>query len=484
MSDTEALRHLAVLGLAPGASIAEVRQAYRDLANVWHPDRFGHSPRLQEKGQEKLKEINAAYTWLLAHPDALAALDSPPAAPPAGGYDPGERAARRLPAPLLLTLAVVALTFVGAFLLDSRRRARLGPQPPAVPVDHDQRVGESPARIATPPRWPWRGLTIGSATGAVPDDLARVRARLGRRFNYVRLTLDSRLVAEHLHASPDTAWSTMVAWADSMLDGCRDVGVVCTLTLNQAPPDTDDPRLTEASPRFWDDTVRVATVADLAGSLAERFGRRGAELGGYELLPKPLVIEGHRATLPPAWPVFVRQAVAAIRRHDADRWIMIAAGHGGLATAYRTAAPVDDPRVIYTATMYAPPEYTRQGLGRWPKGPAYPGMIGGRRWDASMLTKFFRSLRAFQERHGVPVLIDELGVVSGAPGATAYLSDLGRLFADWGWGWSYFGYGEAPPWNPDYQPDSTAGPARRADEDSERWAALRALFATSGGRLD
>ena len=50
-----------LLGVKPGVSIRELKAAHRDLAKVWHPDRFTHDPRLQEKAQEKLKEINEAY---------------------------------------------------------------------------------------------------------------------------------------------------------------------------------------------------------------------------------------------------------------------------------------------------------------------------------------------------------------------------------------------------------------------------------------
>jgi hypothetical protein len=59
-------RCLEVLGLSPGASAQELKAAYRDMAKVWHPDRFAHDPRLQRKAQEKLKEINDAYQQLLA----------------------------------------------------------------------------------------------------------------------------------------------------------------------------------------------------------------------------------------------------------------------------------------------------------------------------------------------------------------------------------------------------------------------------------
>jgi len=53
-----------ILGLKPGASQEEVNQAYRDLVNVWHPDRFADNQRLQKKAEGKLKEINASYEYI------------------------------------------------------------------------------------------------------------------------------------------------------------------------------------------------------------------------------------------------------------------------------------------------------------------------------------------------------------------------------------------------------------------------------------
>jgi len=57
-------RCFGMLGLKRDASQEELAQAYRDLANVWHPDRFAGNPRLQKKAEEKLKEINAAYEYI------------------------------------------------------------------------------------------------------------------------------------------------------------------------------------------------------------------------------------------------------------------------------------------------------------------------------------------------------------------------------------------------------------------------------------
>jgi hypothetical protein len=55
-----------VLGLPPGASEADIKKSYRDLAQVWHPDRFAHDPRLQKKAQDNLKRINDAFQTLQA----------------------------------------------------------------------------------------------------------------------------------------------------------------------------------------------------------------------------------------------------------------------------------------------------------------------------------------------------------------------------------------------------------------------------------
>jgi hypothetical protein len=53
-----------MLGLAPGATEDEVKTAYRDLAQVWHPDRFPDNNRLREKAQQNLQRINEAYALL------------------------------------------------------------------------------------------------------------------------------------------------------------------------------------------------------------------------------------------------------------------------------------------------------------------------------------------------------------------------------------------------------------------------------------
>jgi len=53
-----------VLDLTPPVAMADLKEAYKDLVQVWHPDRFAHNPRLRLRAEEKIKSINLAYETL------------------------------------------------------------------------------------------------------------------------------------------------------------------------------------------------------------------------------------------------------------------------------------------------------------------------------------------------------------------------------------------------------------------------------------
>ncbi len=58
-------RALAILGLAPGASEDDIKAAYRDLSQIYHPDKhLGQSERVQAAAANKFKELSEAYAAL------------------------------------------------------------------------------------------------------------------------------------------------------------------------------------------------------------------------------------------------------------------------------------------------------------------------------------------------------------------------------------------------------------------------------------
>jgi DnaJ-like protein len=61
--EDDSIRYYEILGLTAGASRESVRQRYRELVRVWHPDLYSYDRRLQQVCQDKLKQINVAYEY-------------------------------------------------------------------------------------------------------------------------------------------------------------------------------------------------------------------------------------------------------------------------------------------------------------------------------------------------------------------------------------------------------------------------------------
>jgi alpha-tubulin suppressor-like RCC1 family protein len=82
-----------VLELPVGAGMHAVREAYRDLSRVWHPDRFAGNAALQARATQRQQELNVAYRVL--HDAHLAgALDAAlPATPAESSVRSAEQAA-------------------------------------------------------------------------------------------------------------------------------------------------------------------------------------------------------------------------------------------------------------------------------------------------------------------------------------------------------------------------------------------------------
>ncbi len=186
-----------VLGVKPGISNRELKAAHRDLAKVWHPDRFLHDPRLREKAQDKLKEINEAYELLISgktpRPVRAAKIYTQPQRPAtrrrSGGW------------------AIVLLVFIAVFavttkvLLDRRTRQpvqelevverheesapKVTSDSPAKPVQRssipDQQepeVATNETVVAPAPTMTTVTVTIDPETGLLAKPECRLRSRM------------------------------------------------------------------------------------------------------------------------------------------------------------------------------------------------------------------------------------------------------------------------------------------------------------------
>ncbi len=63
MNRLEALR---VLGLDEDATVDDIKTAYKETAQILHPDRFATNKKLQERATEQFKNLQEAYEYLLS----------------------------------------------------------------------------------------------------------------------------------------------------------------------------------------------------------------------------------------------------------------------------------------------------------------------------------------------------------------------------------------------------------------------------------
>src|SRR2546425_5461613 len=79
-----------VLELPPSASSAEIKKAWLELVQVWHPDRFNHSPTLHRKAETRTQLINQAYQTLS---DSVARMSYDAKTQPSASHRPPPRPA-------------------------------------------------------------------------------------------------------------------------------------------------------------------------------------------------------------------------------------------------------------------------------------------------------------------------------------------------------------------------------------------------------
>jgi DnaJ domain/ERCC4 domain len=73
--DNKPTNYYMLLELLPTATEADIKKSWHEQIQVWHPDRFNHSPTLHQKAEARTQLINQAYQTL-SNPIARARYDA------------------------------------------------------------------------------------------------------------------------------------------------------------------------------------------------------------------------------------------------------------------------------------------------------------------------------------------------------------------------------------------------------------------------
>jgi cysteinyl-tRNA synthetase len=205
----------------------------------------------------------------------------------------------------------------------------------------------------------------------------------------------------------------------------------------------------------WQDLEAQEAWAAMWRHTAERY-RDNPIVAGYDLMVEPNANEvwmdvwdqeefyANYGGTPYDWNQLYPRITAAIREVDPDTPIIV----GGMAYSAVDWLPylevTDDPRTVYAAHQYAPFQYTHQGPDSLEF--TYPGVFDTN-WDdvddqfnRAWLEELLSTVDDFVSTHGVPVTINEFGLMRWQPGGTEFMDDQMALFEEHGinyalWAW-------------------------------------------------
>jgi len=332
------------------------------------------------------------------------------------------------------------------------------------------------AATADPPGWPWRGVNMDSIS-STPADIGVLLTRLGA--NSIHLQLRPEVLGNTKHLDANEAWTRAIAWANAMLDACKQYHIVGIVEVTGVPLGKVDTS-TETEPAFWANPSAREEYFRRLASLAKNLRSRGHEFAAYDIMSEPVMIVAGKSFKPPQWQQFQLQIINTLRTYDPSRWVVVKPGPWGLPASYENLGAIARPRLIYSVHMYDPHRFTHQGIKHYPFGPKYPGYIGSRMWDARTLEMDLTPVIRFQQKYKVPVYVGEFSAARWAPGADTYIKNLVTIFNDHGWGWAYFAYSGWNGWNPNYNTHYSTD-ASGVDRDyvgvqSKRWKVLRQIL--------
>ena len=178
--------------------------------------------------------------------------------------------------------------------------------------------------------------------------------------------------------------------------------------------------------------------------IARRF-RANPTLYGYDIINEPI------QTYSPAnglgWWGIQKKAAEAIRAIDPATPIIVEANHADSPDGFAEMPVLDIDDVIYEVHLYAPMDFTHQGVakGRAHVPTHWPDEAKG--WNRTYLRQKLEKVREFQLKHDARIFAGEFSAIAWAEGAEKWMDDAISIFSEYGWDWTYHAYGEFEGWS-------------------------------------
>ncbi len=157
----------------------------------------------------------------------------------------------------------------------------------------------------------------------------------------------------------------------------------------------------------------------------------------FELLNEP-----NRKLTPELWNVFLKEALAIVRKTNPDRTVIIGPGYWNqIPHLKELELPEDDRNIIVTIHYYSPHSFTHQGAP-WAgeEAQSWIGKPWGSEEDKAAVRADFQVAKDWSVKYKRPIFLGEFGVYDAAKMEyrVAYTSYVARLAEELGFSWAYW----------------------------------------------
>ena len=204
---------------------------------------------------------------------------------------------------------------------------------------------------------------------------------------------------------------------------------------------------------------------------ARRF-RGNPQIYAFDLCNEPI----QHGEVPYSFWELQYDAAKAVRAIDPEVPIMVESNHMA-SPVFFEMAPMPLSNIIYSIHMYAPGEYTHQGVN----DPTYIKTFYSMRfdwrkagWNRARLAATMKAVRDFQLKYGAKIQVGEFSVAVWAPGGADYLNELVSIFEEYSWDWTYHAFREWEGWS--FEHEGTPDDIRKAQQDTDRKQVMLRYF--------
>jgi hypothetical protein len=236
-----------------------------------------------------------------------------------------------------------------------------------------------------------------------------------------------------------------------------DFGMKVIITLGHVPGRIFSLEADNYDFRLWCSPACMDSFVTMWGELS-KYLRCFDNVVGYDLINEPFtpddvspgyfdeMSETYAGTLNSLY----QRTIQTIRLWDPVTPIILESTYWASPRTLSFLRTYNDPSIVYSFHMYAPPAYTIRWLNN--ARFAYPGPVrnwpdspygGIKYWNKEALRAFLAEVKRWQDNNNIPnrnLFVGETGVSRELQGAQRYLLDLLELFKEFEWNWAIYAF--------------------------------------------